>query len=275
MKSVLGIAILVPFLFTGNRVWRAYREALSDFAPSPRAFVPPADPPGIESLALSTKSGYRVSASFFAPRNGVAVIVAHGTGSRLDMWEDVKILVGAGYGVVAFDWPGSGESTGPIRFSGPEREAFGAVVDFLVARSDVRRIDAYGFSNGAALLTTFVADDPRVQRLLAVAPWADAIEHTRYEYRSWGWIRQWPAVFVVGEHIDGGNLRPVDAAQRLQGRRTLFVLGSTDDVVPPHMTARVAAAAGGDLKVIQGAGHCDLRQSARDWADTLVRFFAP
>ncbi len=276
MRLLAVAVVIAPLLaFAVSRALMARREMLAVFEPSPRAFVAPAEPAGQEAVTLTTPGGNRVAASFVAPKNGVAVIVAHGSGaSRIDMWEEVKLLAASGCGVVAFDWPGMGESTGPIRFGAPEREAFHAVVDFLAARPDVKQIGAYGHSNGAALLTVFAAGEPRVQRLLAVAPWADALEHTRYEFRRWGPLRQWPATRAAAARLEAGNLRPADAAPRLRGRRTLFLIGARDETVPPYMTARVAAAAGGELHLIEGVGHNDFRGSP-EWAKQVTAFFAP
>lgn len=254
---------------------RAFRGAQADFAPSVQTFVLPAPIDGHQALTVRTASGRQVGLSFVPPQNGIAVLVSHGSpGTRVDVWRDVSALAAAGFGVAAFDWPGFGESDGPIRYGTPEREAFKAVVDFVTSQPQVRTVAAYGFSNGAALLSAFVPDEPRVKALLAVAPWSDAVEQTRFEFRSWGALTQWPAARVARHHIETGNLRPLDAVVRLGGRRCLFVAGTADTVVPPTASQALAAASGCELRMIDGAGHLDLREKVADWPGLLRSFFA-
>lgn len=148
---------------------RATRDAVADFAPQPVRFVPPSKIAGHETVTLRAAGCEPVAASFVPPLNGTAVIVGHGTpGSRADLWSDVEILARVGFGVLALDWPGHGETGGRMRLGTPERDAFRAAVDFLASRDDVKHIGAYGFSNGGSLVVMGAADDPRVRAVLAV-----------------------------------------------------------------------------------------------------------
>jgi pimeloyl-ACP methyl ester carboxylesterase len=267
--------VALALAFVCVQAYRAYALAYEDFRPRPQPFVVHAAFEGHTPVTLLTKSGRKVGASFFPPRSGpgdtvtgangrLGIIVAPGAQqTRAQMWLDVAILVSSGFGVLAIDWPGTGESEGEITLGQAEREAFTAAVDFLAARPDVQRIGAYGFSHGAALVTLFAADDPRVTSVLAVGAWTDALEQVRYEFRNWGVIRQWPAM-----------LRPIDAAPKLRGRRTVFIAGLEDEVVPPQMARELAEAAGGQWKLIRGTGHLDFRNDMDPpWQVFLVGFF--
>lgn len=274
-KIAAAFAIAGPAGVVGLQALRAWRTCQHDFLPAPIAFEAPSALDGHQVLSLRTAHGLKIAASFVPPKNGVAVIVGHGTGTnRVQLWADAQLLVAAGFGVLLLDWPGHGESEGQMVLGRGEREAFTACVDFLVARPEVKRVGAYGFSNGGALLAAFVPDEPRVSSLLAVNAYSDALEQTRYEYRGWGLIRQLPAVAATRSLIDGGNLVPRDAAPRLKGRKTLFIASLEDELVPPIMSAELAGAAGGEVRFVAGARHNEFRDEIGEWPKVLVGFFA-
>jgi pimeloyl-ACP methyl ester carboxylesterase len=257
------------------KAYRAWRDTDEDFQRVPVTFVAPAAVEGHESLKLTTKSGLGIAVSFVPPKNGVAIVMAHGAeASRAQLWPDVQALTAAGYGILALDWPGHGESGGEITLGRPEREAFTACVDFLAARADVKRIAAYGFSQGGALVTLYSADEPRVRSVLAVNAWTDKLDQFRWVYRRWGPLQQIPAVRAAIPHLEGGSVRPIDAAPRLKGRKTLFIASRHDDVVAPQMAAELAAAAGGEVRFIENGTHMNFREAMPGWRGVLTGFFA-
>lgn len=275
LRLTAAFAIAGPVGVAGLQAFRAWRNIHADFRRLPRRFEAPTRLEGQQPLILRSAKGHEIGASFVPPKNGVAVIFGHGTGTtRVQLWADAELLVKAGFGVLLFDWPGHGESTGEMTIGGNERDAFTACVDFLAARTDVKRIGAYGFSNGAGLLSAFVPYEPRVTSLLAVNAWSDALEQTRYEYRRWGPIRQVPAVAAARTRIEGGNLVSRDAARLLKGRKTLFIASLEDELVPPIMSAELAGAAGSEVRFVVGARHNDYREKLGDWPRVLVGFFS-
>ena len=72
-------------------------------------------------------------AGWYVPsRNRAAVIVTTGTSSnRTSMLPEVRILASAGFGVLAFDWPGTGRSAGRIDWGDPALATLESAIDWL------------------------------------------------------------------------------------------------------------------------------------------------
>ncbi len=275
MAKLAAAALVLLGAGAGWKGYRAYRGGARDLEPIPTKFAAPFPIDGHQLVTLTTRGGLHIAASFVPPKNGVAVVLGHGAqGSRAQLWGDVQLLANAGYGALALDWPGLGESEGTVTLGRPEREAFTAAVDFLAARDDVKRIGAYGFSQGGGLFTAFVSDEPRVASLLAVNAWTDKVTQLRWAWRKWGPVQQLPVEWAVRARVEGGNMSALEAAPRLQGRKTLFIASSADETVDPSMSKELAAAARGQTRVAEGASHMGYREAMPDWGAVLTGFFA-
>ncbi|MGH7269518.1 MAG: alpha/beta hydrolase, partial [Polyangiaceae bacterium] len=219
-------------------------------------------------------------------RHGAAVVLAHGAvADRAQLAGELRILQRAGFGVLAFDWPGRGESGGRVTYGPSERDALRAAVSYVAARPDVdpSRIGALGFSIGAALVACEAERDDRLRALVLVAPFADSDEQTKLEFARWGPLTAWPAVWVDHALMPDGPLRPVDAVRDLAGRSLLIVEGTEDHVVPPWMSDEVYVAARAAKKerlVVPGASHMTYeayldgafgRRVAQFFEDSLAR----
>lgn len=108
---------------------------------------------GARDVSFLTSDGVRLAGWYVPRRNGAAVIVLHGShGTRSDARAHLRMLVAAGYDVLAFDARGHGQSGGETNALGwrGARDIAGAV-SFLGRQPgiDPRRIAALGLSMGA------------------------------------------------------------------------------------------------------------------------------
>jgi len=135
-----------------------------------------------------------------------------------------------------------------------------------------------GSSYGAATAIQYGALDPRVDGVVAIAPFASLREVVR-EYQQWmlgpvasvvpeGWTDD-----VIDEAGERGGFDPDDACPRCAARELraplLLVHGREDERIPwQHSEAIRAAAAGpAELLVVEGAGHLGVGRAPGVTAD--------
>ena len=92
-----------------------------------------------EEIRIATDDGRKLAAWYVPSRNGAAVLVSHGSGgSRGRVPRHVRMLARNGYGVLALDNPGNGESQGHSNGLGDNAQTgIDAALDYLARRPDV------------------------------------------------------------------------------------------------------------------------------------------
>ncbi len=124
-----------------------------------------------QELRIAMRDGGEVSAWYVPSRNGAAVLLIHGSGgSRARVADRARMLARNGYGVLALDLPGNGESDG--RSSGlgwTAQPGIDAALDFLSTRSEVdpRRIAGFGVSLGGEVLLDAASHDRRLSAVIS------------------------------------------------------------------------------------------------------------
>ena len=124
-----------------------------------------------QQVTVPTADGRELSAWYVPSRNGAALLVDHGSGgSRERVVDHIRMLARHGYGVLALDLPGNGESEGHSNGLGDNAQpAIDAGLDYLSKRPDVDpdRIGGFGLSLGAEVLIQAAAGDPRLRTVVA------------------------------------------------------------------------------------------------------------
>jgi alpha-beta hydrolase superfamily lysophospholipase len=115
--------------------------------------------------------------------NGAWVLVFHGvTDNRAGTLGQAELLLRAGYSVTMMDARAHGESEGPIATYGwLERNDSRAIVDALVVTEHPAHIFALGESMGAGIALQSAGADPRIEAVVAEAPFA-SLREASYDY---------------------------------------------------------------------------------------------
>ncbi len=123
---------------------------------APRPAVPSAKTlglPGARDVSFRAGDGVRLVGWYVPARNGATVILLHGShGTRADTSAHLRMLVAEGYGVLAYDARGHGQSAGQTNALGWRgAEDLAGAASFLDRQPGVdrRRIAALGLSMGA------------------------------------------------------------------------------------------------------------------------------
>lgn len=120
-------------------------------------------------VAFPTSDGVELVAWYTTPRNGAAVIVLPGSGGEKGSTvAHAAILARHGYGVLALDSRGTGDSGGIGNGWGWHGTAdIVGALDWLDTRPEVDRVGALGLSMGGEEALTAAAIDPRLIAVVA------------------------------------------------------------------------------------------------------------
>jgi pimeloyl-ACP methyl ester carboxylesterase len=124
----------------------------------------------VAALAIphrDVRIGGSLAAAYVPSRNGAAVLLIHGSsGNRARVADRARLLARHGYGVLAIDLPGNGESDGRSNGLGDNAQpAVTAALDYLEPRVD--RIAGFGVSLGGEVLLEAAARDARLRAVIS------------------------------------------------------------------------------------------------------------
>jgi pimeloyl-ACP methyl ester carboxylesterase len=156
LVAIVVLYLVVPAAF-GVVVVFPYRESVG------------APPEGFEDVTLTTGDHVTLKAWYAPSTNGAAVILIHGAGdSREGLRGYAAMLVRHGYGVLALDLRGHGESEGTTnRLGWQGTRDVGTAVEYLQARDEVRAIGGLGLSLGGEVLLGAASAYPALQAVVA------------------------------------------------------------------------------------------------------------
>ena len=124
-----------------------------------------------EEVSFQTSDGLTLRGWYVPSKNGAAVAVLHGSsGARIRPLLHIRMLQAHGYGVLAYDTRGHGESDGTTNALGwnAEKDA-SAALDYLESRDDVEpgRVGLLGLSMGAEIALEMATNDHSAAAIVA------------------------------------------------------------------------------------------------------------
>jgi uncharacterized protein len=210
--------------------------------------------------------GWKIGA---AQPNGSWVLLFHGVAdNRMGVLEHALFLLRAGYGVTLMDARAHGESEGPIATYGwLERNDTRAILDALVTSERPIHILALGESMGAGIALQSAAIDPRIEAVVAEAPFA-SLREASYDYAG---LQKYPllgktlfapgawVMLARGESIAGFPAAEVSPEHAVAARAfpVFLICDAADTTLPCRHAMKIYAAARGpkSLWVVPDAYH--------------------
>lgn len=277
----IGLVVALGLAWQLWRAFRAYRVERSTLFPPRGTVAAPEDSAtlGLTNVSFPSRDSTQLRGWYVPSRNGASIILVHGSGSdRSSMLTELRFLVGKGFGILAFDLPGHGESGGDVSFGAGPASAVQGAADFVLQHSDVHdgRLGVAGFSYGGAIVARAAASDCQMRAVALVAAPADAVTQTREEYASYGRAAQLGAFAVYWiRGIDLGEERAVDYVGKI-APRPLLIVGSADDTTVPLSQTQALVAAAGEQKrfvLLPHGAHGRFAEADSTYLPTLGQFF--
>jgi len=232
-----------------------------------------------EEVRIATADGRELSAWYVPSSNRAAVLVIHGSGgSRGRVSDHVRMLARHGYGVLALDLPGNGESDGHSSGLGDNAQpAIDAAIDYLADRPDAEahRIAGLGLSLGGEVLLEATARDPQLRAVISDGATRPADGHKvsppPVTERVTGWLGLQAVRGISG-------MRPAPSLFGLMPRiaprpALLIASGGANDEIPTNAAYRDAGGPTVRLWAIPEAGHTGgLRARPTEYERHVIAF---
>jgi pimeloyl-ACP methyl ester carboxylesterase len=220
------------------------------------------------------------------------IVLLHGIyDGREDVLHWSVYLAERGYRTVAVDLRGHGASTGAeITYGAWEKQDLSQVLDELAKRRLVSgKVGVLGISYGAAVGIQWAAADPRIEGLVALAPFSDTKDAIRGVIER---LLPPPMLVLLSGALPGAieavapahgftwnEADPLAAATKLR-QPLLLIHGVNDDIIPFSHSERLQAVAPRGSQLLRGTGNhvilaARLDPIAERVASWFERAFAP
>jgi alpha-beta hydrolase superfamily lysophospholipase len=215
------------------------------------------------------------------------VVLLHGYGvAGFAMLPWALYLAQEGWRCVLVDLRGHGKSTGrQIYFTTQEVRDMAVLLDKL-EREDraAAPISVLGDSYGAVLALRWKLNDSRLDKVIAISPYADlssAVLNVSRQYAGWvpqffikAGLRKLPDLL----HVEPKDLNPGEwiAALSQNQRSTLFIAGGADKIAPLDQVEQLYKLSGPENKllVVPNAAHEPLPFYLDNLAEPVLRWFS-
>ena len=234
-------------------------------------------------VRVVTDDGVELAGWYVPSDNGAAVVLRHGAGStRSDVLDHAAVLGRNGYGVLALDARGHGDSAGRAMDFGWYGEVdIAAAVSFLEQRPEVDpgAIAVVGMSMGGEEAIGALATDERIAAVVAEGVGQRVAADKEWLAERYGWRGQ---VQVSAERLMYGltdllteadpPIPLADAVSAAAPRPVLVIAGGAEHD-EPEVAGHLVAASPANVQqwVVAGAGHIGaLRAEPDEWERRVV-----
>jgi pimeloyl-ACP methyl ester carboxylesterase len=240
-----------------------------------------APPAGFTAVRPTTADGTTLAAWYAPPRNGAAILLLHGAGdARAATRSYAEMLVKHGFGVLALDLRGHGESEGRTnRFGWRGTEDVRAALAFLREQDGVRATGGLGLSLGGEVLLGAAADNPALAAIVAEGATArtlaefQAVPSHRNPISSLQpWVLYTTVALLTGDGAPPPLLDSIRATA--QTRFLLVAAGQARDEAEFNRLFAAAAPGRAELWVAPDVGHTGAFAAYPDeYEQRVVDFF--
>lgn len=238
-------------------------------------------PEGCMNLQLTTIDNVKLAAWYMPPKNGAVIILIHGgNGSRESVRPYLSMLKDNGFGVLAFDLSGHGESGGGANaFGWNSNDDIGAAVTYLEQRDEVKAIGGLGISLGGEALLSAASSYPQIKAVVSDgATYRCTNDYVALPSRN-NIIHSWThRVMYTAVRIFTRDTPPIpmkDSVKNAQGT-SLFLIaaGKEKDEIEYNQFFLETAGDGAELWVVPQAQHTGaFRLVQADYERRVIKFF--
>lgn len=211
--------------------------------------VPADAPPGVQPVALTTADGLELGAWWVpaeSPR-ATAIVLPGNAGTRADREPLARLLTDLGVSALVVDYRGFAGNPGRPSEAGLRADAR-AARDWL-DRHPSLPVLYIGESLGAAVAAGLASERPPAGLVLR-SPFPSLADAAAAAYG----LPAVPGLVLRDDYPVAEQIAALD-----DDVAVVVLAGAQDEIVPPRLSAQVAAAAGVEPRVVAGAGHNDPR----------------
>lgn len=240
-----------------------------------------APPAGFEAVRLTTDDDVSLAAWYAPPQNGAAIVLLHGSGNSRDaVRAHAEMLARSGFGVLALDLRGHGESGGDInRLGWQGTQDVGAAVRYLQTREEVRVIGGLGLSVGGEILLGAASEYPALHALVSEGATYRSLDEFEALPEHRGFLNSLQIrVMSLAVMLFGGGrpstpiLSSITAAPDTP--LLLIAAGNESDEIAYNKVFATAVSPRAEVWVVPGAGHTQgLSRAPEDYERRVIEFF--
>ncbi len=233
-----------------------------------------------QDVAYPTHDGMTLRAWYLPPQNGVVIILLPGLGGGRDgMPREGIILARHGYGLLMTEMRSCTHPEGQTTLGYYEAKDLEEAVTWVLDQPGVEHVGVLGYSLGGITATLGVAEDERVEAVVAEGGFYDLaadITNAGGTNSLWETI-MFQAILVCFRLETGVNARdvsPISVIDRISPRPLLLIYGEleTGETHPQEQLAQAGEPK--DLWIVPGAWHGGyLDVAAEEWERRVVAFF--